>query len=383
MTEETDWKPETLAAQALGWEDQETGAVVPPIHLSTTFARDAENYETPDGRTYIRTEGWSQEHAEAVIRTLEGGAAAMVFGSGLAACTAPLHGLQQGDRVAMSRTVYHGVLRFAEVFLPGWGIGVDYFDSGDLDGLARAVTSGETRLVWVETPANPTWAVTDIAAAAEIAHGAEARLAVDSTAATPVLTRPLELGADLVCHSATKFLNGHSDVIAGAVVAKEDDEFWQRLQTHRYVAGPLLGSFEAYLLVRGMRTLFLRVRRQSENALAVARFLESHPGVERVHYPGLESDPGHAVARRQMRGGFGGMLSFLVPGGRNEAIGVVKRASVFKRATSLGGVESLIEHRKTSENELTSTPENLIRVSIGIEDVSDLIGDLKTMLAGH
>jgi len=190
----------------------------------------------------------------------------MVFGSGIAACTAPLHGLKQGDRVAMSRTIYHGILRFAEVFLADWGIGVDYFDSGDLEGLARAVRPGETRIVWVETPANPTWAVTDIAAAAEIAHKAGAMLAVDSTAATPVLTRPLELGADLVCHSATKFLNGHSDVIAGAVVTKEDDEFWQRMQMHRRVAGPLLGSFEAYLLVRGMRTLFLRVRRQSENA---------------------------------------------------------------------------------------------------------------------
>jgi len=383
MTDETVPKPETLAVQALGWEDRETGAVVPPVHLSTTFARDAETYETPDGRTYIRAEGWSQEHAEAVIQALEGGGAAMVFGSGIAACTAPLHGLKQGDRVAMSRTIYHGILRFAEVFLADWGIGVDYFDSGDLEGLARAVRPGETRIVWVETPANPTWAVTDIAAAAEIARKAGAMLAVDSTAATPVLTRPLELGADLVCHSATKFLNGHSDVIAGAVVTKEDDEFWQRMQMHRRVAGPLLGSFEAYLLVRGMRTLFLRVRRQSENALTVARFLEAHPGVERVHYPGLESDPGHEAASRQMRGGFGGMLSFLVPGGRDEAIRTVKRARVFKRATSLGGVESLIEHRKTSENELTSTPENLIRVSVGVEDVDDLIDDFETMLSGR
>jgi len=248
MTDETERKAETLAVQALGWEDRETGAVVPPVHLSTTFARDAETYETPDGRTYIRAEGWSQEHAEAVIQALEGGGAAMVFGSGIAACTAPLHGLKQGDRMAMSRTIYHGILRFAEVFLADWGIGVDYFDSGDLDGLTRAVRPGETRLVWVETPANPTWAVTDIAAAAEIARKAGAMLAVDSTAATPVLTRPLELGADLVCHSATKFLNGHSDVIAGAGVTKEDGEFWQRMQMHRRVAGPLLGSFEAYLL---------------------------------------------------------------------------------------------------------------------------------------
>lgn len=377
-----DLKPETLAAQALGLEDDATGSIVPPIHLSTTYARD-DDYEKKHGRSYIRDQGPTQQHAEQLVAALEGGSQALSFSSGIAACTAAFHALKRGERTAVSRTIYHGVLSWLEVFAEDRGLGVDFFDAGDLEGLKLAVKGGDTRLVWLETPANPTWAVTDIRAASDIAHEAGAMVAVDSTAATPVLTRPLELGADFVCHSATKFLNGHSDVIGGMLVAGDPASvLWERINNHRLYAGPILGSFEAFLLTRGMRTLYLRVRRQCENAITIARFLETHPKVERVHYPGLQSFPGHEIAMQQMDGGFGGMLSFQVPGGRVEAIDVAKRARVFKRATSLGGVESLIEHRKSSESDVTSTPENLIRMSSGIEDVGDLMADLDQMLSG-
>ena len=372
--------PATLAAQALGWEDETTGAVVPPLHVSTTYARDAD-YGKRQGRSYLRDDGPSQAHAEAVVQALEGGAAALSFASGIAACTAPFHALRQGDRVAVSRTIYHGVLSWLQLFGPERGLRVEYFDAGDVAGLGALLAGGDTRLVWLETPANPTWAVTDIAAAAKLAHRNGAVLAVDSTAATPVLTRPLALGADMVCHSATKFLNGHSDLLGGMLVtADAESALWQRIGDHRLYAGPVLGSFEAHQLVRGLRTLYLRVPRQCENALALAQFLQGHPGVEMTHYPGLIADPGHSVASRQMKGGFGGMLSFRVHGGREEAIAVANRARLFKRATSLGGVESLIEHRKSSESDVTDTPQNLIRLSAGIESVDDLIADLDGML---
>jgi len=372
--------PETIAAQALGFTDDATGSVVPGIHLSTNYAR-GEDYEKPHERSYIRDQGPTQQHCEQVIAALEGGPEALTFASGIAACTAPFHALKQGERVAVSRTIYHGVLTWLEMFAPERGLGVDYFEAGDLEQLSAIVARGDTRLVWLETPANPSWAVTDIAQAAKIAHEGGALLAVDSTAATPVLTRPIELGADLVCHSATKFLGGHSDVIAGALVTADvSTELWQRIRNHRVYAGPILGSFEAYLLTRGMKTLFLRVPRQCENAMAVARYLHTHSNVEAVHYPGLQSFPGHEIARRQMDGGYGGMLSFQVPGGREHAIERVLRAKVFKRATSRGGVESLIEHRKSSESDVTDTPENLIRVSTGIEHIDDLLADLEQML---
>jgi cystathionine gamma-synthase len=372
---------ETLAAQALGIEDSETGAVVPPVHVATTYAR-GDDYEKMQDRSYIRDQGPTQQHAEQVIAALEGGPEALTFGSGIAACTAPFHALMAGDGVAVSRTIYHGVLTWLEIFGTERGLRIDYFDTGDLDQLGEILKLGRTKLVWLETPANPTWVVTDIARAAEMAHEMGAMVAVDSTAATPVLTRPIELGADIVCHSATKFLNGHSDVIAGVLVtADTETELWQRIRQHRVYAGPVLGSFEAYLLTRGMRTLFLRVPRQSENALKIARYLDTHPKVEAVHYPGLQNFAGHEIAMRQMKGGYGGMLSFQVPGGREEAIQVARHARVFKRATSLGGVESLLEHRKSSESDVTDTPENLIRVSAGIENPDDLMSDLEQMLA--
>ena len=383
MTRDNDLKPETLAAQALGAIDMETGAVVPPVHFSTTYFRD-DAYGATGGRTYIRDHGPTQQQVEEIIATLENGVEAATFASGNAACTAGFHTLEAGDRVAVSTVVYHGVQNWLQQFGPARGLAVDWFRPGDAEALRAAVRPGETRLVWLETPANPMWTVTDIAEAAEIAHEAGALLAVDSTCATPVHTRPLDLGADIVCHSATKYLNGHTDVLAGALVTRHPDHpLWQRIRAHRVYGGAMLGAMEAWLLMRGLRTLFLRVPRQSANALACAEFLETHAGVEKVHYPGLASFDGHDIAKRQMQDGFGGMLSFEVPGGRESAIAAVLRCRVIKRATSLGGVESLIEHRKTSEGLVeTATPDNLIRLSVGIEHIDDLIGDLAHMLGG-
>lgn len=372
--------PATLAAQALSWEDHETGAVIPPIYLSTTFTRDDE-YAAREAGTYIRNHGPTQRHAEELVCQLEGGADALSFGSGLAACTAAFHGLQLGDRIAVSAVIYHGVLEWLTNFAEQRGLTYTLFEPGDLNDLARVLIKGKTKLVWLETPSNPTWAITEIKSACDLAHDHGALVAVDSTVATPVLTRPIDHGADFVCHSATKYLNGHSDVLGGMLVCADNAiPLWDRIKKHHLYAGPMLGSFEAYLLIRGMRTLFLRVKQQSENALTVANYLNEHSKIERVYYPGLPNDPGFEVATQQMQGGYGGMLSVLVPGGREQAIAVTNRAKVFKKATSLGGVESLIEHRKTSEGAITSTPENLLRLSIGIEAVDDLIFDLEQML---
>jgi cystathionine gamma-synthase len=276
--------------------------------------------------------------------------------------------------------MYWALRGWLGAFCARWGLGLDLVDTHDLDALRAAVRPGVTRLVWIETPANPTWDVTDIAAAAAIAHGAGARLAVDSTAATPVHTRPLTLGADLVMHSATKYLNGHSDVIAGALVTGARDERWGAICAHRRTTGAILGPFEAWLLHRGMRTLAVRVRRQSATALAVAAALDGGAGVAAVLYPGLPSHPQHALAARQMRGGFGGMMSVRVAGGAEAALAVAGRLRLFARATSLGGVESLVEHRASVEPPDSPVPKDLLRLSIGLEDPDELAADLLAAL---
>jgi Fe-S cluster biogenesis protein NfuA len=261
-----------------------------------------------------------------------------------------------------------------------WGLDVEFIDTTDLGAVRTAIRPGRTRLVWVETPANPMWDITDLAAVAAIAHAADVRVAVDGTVATPVLTRPIEFGADLVVHSATKYLNGHGDVLAGAIVSARRDPFCERIRSWRRNAGCVLGPFEAWLLQRGMRTLFVRVRRSSESALALARHLHGHPALTAVLYPGLPSHPGHEIAARQMAGGFGGMLSIRVADGEKQAMAVAAAVKVFKRATSLGGVESLIEHRRSTEGPSSPVPEDLLRLSIGLEDPEDLIGDLDAAL---
>ena len=372
-------RPETAAAQALGRVDAITRALVPPIHLSTTYERDADGGYS-SGRGYTRPHNPTYDEPEELLQTLEGGRGCLLLASGMAACTAVFQALLPGDHVVAPRVMYWALRKWLVEFAMPWGLEMDFVDTSDTDALAAAVRPGTTRLVWIETPANPTWDVTDIALAAEIAHRAHARLAVDSTVATPVLTRPIELGADLVVHSASKYLNGHSDVLAGAIVCAREDAFWQRIRAWRRDAGAVLGPFEAWLLLRGMRTLFVRVPRSCESALRIARHFERHPKISQVLYPGLESHPGHGVASRQMAGGFGGMLSIRHKGGEAAAIATAAVVAVFKRATSLGGVESLIEHRASVEGPSTPVPPDLLRLSIGLEHPDDLIADLERAL---
>ena len=371
-----DRQPSTLAAQAMGWLDPASNAVIPPIQPSTTYARD-EAYEKGG---YTRDENPTYEQAEALLAALEQGHEALLFSSGMAAATTALLALSPGDHVIAPTVMYHGLRKWLHEVGSHWGLEVDLVPPGDIDAIAAAVRPGSTKLVWVETPCNPTWDITDIAAAAEVAHAAGAKLAVDSTVATPVLTRPLTLGADLVMHSATKFLNGHSDVLAGVLVTPRDGDWWQRIHSLRHQNGGVLGPFETWLLLRGMRTLYLRVARSCESALAIANHFHGDCRLVDVLYPGLPDHGGHAVAAAQMSGGFGGVLSLRVAGGAAAALAVAKAVKVFVPATSLGGVESLIEHRATAEGKDSPVPADLLRLSVGIEDVGDLIADLDQAL---
>jgi cystathionine gamma-synthase len=366
-------KPETLAAQALHAIDRETGGIVPPIQLSTTYARD-DHYQLIGGRTYARDENPIFETVERVLAALEGGTGALVFASGMAAATSAIRSLvAPGDHIVTARVGYFAIRNWIERFGATWGVAVDVVDTTDLAAVRGALRPGKTKLVWFETPANPTWDVADIAAISELAHAAGARVAVDSTCATPVHTRPLALGADLVMHSATKYLGGHSDVLAGALVTARDDDSWAAIKQTRHDEGAVLGPVEAWLLLRGMRTLFARVERQSRTALSLAQRLES---LCTVIYPGLASHPQHAVAARQMAGGFGGMLSVRTGGGASRALAVVNQLRVWLRATSLGGVESLVEHRASVEGPNSPTPDDLLRLSVGLEHEDDLFDDL-------
>ncbi len=374
-----EWSKASLLAQALGRIDEATRGLAPPIHLSSTFIRDPDN-QYRSGNMYGRPDNPTVREAERVLAMLEGAAAAIALGSGMSAAAAVFLSLQPGDHVVAPAVMYWGLRKWLKTDASAWGLKVDFVDTTDLDALRAAVRPGVTRLVWLETPANPLWSVTDVAAAAEIAHAAGARLAVDSTVATPILTQALSLGADLVMHSATKYLNGHSDIIAGALCTAREDAFWERIKQVRATLGLILGPFEAFLLLRGMRTLDLRVRAMSASALAVATHFASDPRVAEVLYPGLPSHPGHALAARQMRGGFGGMLSIRVRAGEAAAIRTAARVGLWKRATSLGGVESLIEHRASVEGPDTPCPTDLLRLSVGIETTADLIADLDAAL---
>jgi cystathionine gamma-synthase len=376
-------KPESIAAQVLGWVDEKTRAVSPPIHTSSTYLRDPDN-QYRSGRVYARADNPAFDQAEAVLAQLEHGAQAALFASGMAAATAVFQALAPGDHVLAPKVMYWSLRNWLMNFATQWGLNVQLIDMTDAAAVKAATLPGKTRLVWIETPANPLWTVTDIAATAEIAHSAGAMLAVDSTVATPVLTRPLELGADLVMHAATKYLNGHSDLIAGALVTRNDDAFWQRVKMVRAQLGGTLGSFEAWLLLRGLRTLYLRVRTASLSAQRIAEHFSGHPLIEDVLYPGLPRAQGHSIASKQMQGGFGGMLSIRVKagkeGGEATAIATAANVELWKRATSLGGTESLIEHRASVEGAGTPAPADLLRLSVGIEDAGDLIADLEQAL---
>jgi cystathionine gamma-synthase len=372
--------PRSLAAQAGHFIDPATGAITPPVHPSTTFARDAD-YAPIGATTYSRYHNPTYEPVERLAAALDEGAEALVFAAGMAAVAAVFETLTRGQHMVAPTIMYHGAQDWLRRISDKRGITLSLFDAADPGALERAVRPGETAIVWIETPVNPTWDVIDIAAAAAAAHAAGAILAVDATVSTPVTTRPLELGADLVFHSGTKYLNGHSDVTAGVLVTRQTDSRWQEIKLVRGLMGGVLGPFEAWLLLRGMRTLFVRFERASANALQIARHFEGHGKLDAVLYPGLESHPGHAIAKRQMTAGFSGMLSLLVKGDAEDAKRVATRTALFVPATSLGGVESLIEHRATIEGPRSQVPANLLRLSVGIEDAQDLIADLDQALA--
>src|SRR5690554_208118 len=376
---EYDVAPETITAQALGWVDEQTRAITPPIHMSSTYLRDPDN-EYRTGRVYMRDNNPTFDQAEALLNTLEGGHETLLFASGMAAATSVFQALQPGDHVLAPTVMYWSLRNWLTTFAIFWGLEVQLIDMTDAAAVKSALRPGMTKLVWVETPANPLWTITDITETAELVHAAGALLAVDSTAATPVHTQPLALGADLVMHSATKYLNGHSDLTAGTVTTRADNEHWQRMRRVRAQGGGTLGSFESWLLLRGMRTLFLRVRAASASALRIAEHFDGHPLVTQVLYPGLPSSRGHDIASRQMQGGFGGMLSIRVAGGEKSTIAVAANTRIWKRATSLGGVESLIEHRASIEGPGTPVPPDLLRLSVGIENADDLIADLEQAL---
>lgn len=364
---------ETIAVHAGAAVDAATGAVTPPLHLSTTFERNVDGSYT-DGYVYSRTDNPNRRALEECLRLLEGGAEAAAVASGQAAGAAVLGALQAGDHVLLPDDIYFGTRRLALEHLARWGLESSAVDMTDLDAV-RSALRPNTRLVWVETPSNPRLKITDIAAVAELAHGAGAWLACDNTWATPMATRPLELGADVVVHATTKYLGGHSDLTGGAVIARTGGLFWERIRLAQTVGGSVPSPFDCWLLLRSIRTLPYRVRAHTANAQAVANALANHPAVERVHYPGLPSHRGHGLAARQMAL-FGGMLSIEVRGGSEEALAMSRGVRLFTRATSLGGVESLIEHRASVEGPLSAAPQNLLRLSIGLEHPDDLIADL-------
>ena len=399
---ESDRSIETLLAQGGHFIDPATGAIVPPIHPSTTYARD-ERYELI-GYGYSRSGNPTSTQVEEVLARLEGAEEALVFASGLAGIATFFDTVRNGEHIVAPRVMYHGAADWLRRLAGRRGIGVTFFDAaappraappgavapgavapgavapGAARALEAAVRPGETSVVWIEASVNPTWDVIDVRAAAEIAHAGGAILGVDATATPAVTLRALDLGADVVFHSGTKYLAGHSDVTAGVLATRHADARWEDVKLARTLMGGVLGPFESWLLLRGMRTLHVRYERQAENAIAIARHFDGHPKLEAVLYPGLESHPGHAVAKRQMTNGFGAMLSLLVAGDAGDAKRVATRTRLFVPATSLGGVESLIEHRATVEGPHSVVPQNLLRVSVGIENADELIADLEQAL---
>ena len=369
---------ETLSVHVGRDVDNTTAAVSPALHLSTTFERAADG-GYPSGYSYARAGNPSRTSLESCLAALEGGAEALAFASGSAASLAVFSLLSAGDHVIAPRQCYHGTGKQLRELTSRWGVSCSFVDMTDVRAVEAAFTP-QTRLVWIETPSNPTLLLSDIQALCDLAHARAARVCCDNTFATPVLQRPFMLGADLVMHSSTKFFGGHSDAMGGVVITREPGELAARLRDYQVTAGAVPAPFDCWLIRRSLTTLPFRVRAQSQSALLIARFLAGHAAVADVFYPGLEKHPGHALAARQMPGGFGAMLSFCVRGGRAEAFALSERLQLFTRATSLGGVESLIEHRASIEGPHTLTPESLLRVSVGLEHPDDLIADLSAAL---
>ena len=365
---------ETKAIHAGGHLDPETGALAPPIHLSTTFGRTADDGQPVHGYSYVRDGNPTQSRLEEALAAIESAEAALAFASGMSAAAAVLQCLPAGGHVLLPEDGYYALRTTASDFFPRWGIAADFIALHDVDAVRRA-TRDNTRAIWCESPSNPLMRIADIAALAKLAHDARALLIVDNTFATPALQRPIEVGADIVLHSTTKYLGGHSDVQGGSLAFRSRDDLFTRVEHARTITGGVASPFNSWLVLRGIRSLAARMRVHCENARALAAMLASHRNIEQVNYPGLSTHPGHEIAKRQMSD-FGGMLSFRVRGGREAALAVTARVRVFTRATSLGAVESLIEHRASSEGPGSRTPENLLRVSVGLEHAQDLLDDL-------
>ncbi len=374
-------KIETRAVHAGRHIDPSTGAVTAPIHLSTTFERTAGG-EYPLGFSYSREGNPNRKALEECLADLEGGTEALVFSSGLAVATALVQGLEPGDHLIAPDDVYWGLRKVIGDVFGKWGLTTSYVDFTDLDQV-RAALRPNTRLIWTETPSNPLMKITDLAAVAQLAReaGPNVITVCDGTFATPILQHPLDLGIDMVCHSTTKYISGHSDVVGGSLITRHQNYLFERARRAQHYGGAVPSPFDCWLSLRGIDTLPIRVRAHSENGLRVARHLKMHPGVEAVHYPGLPDHPGYEIAARQMSA-FGGMLSFQVAGDREAAMKVAARCQLFIRATSLGGAHSLIEHRASVEGPQTRTPQNLLRLSVGLEHSDDLIADLDQALAG-
>jgi cystathionine gamma-synthase len=369
-------KIETLAVHAGHSIDPATGAVATPIHLSTTFERDVDG-SYPRGFMYTRNDNPNRQALEQGVSALEGGAAAAAFASGTGATMSILQALAPGDHVLAHLDAYYGTSRLLHEIFLRWGLEADFIDMSDLAAVKNALRS-KTKLAWMETPSNPLLKIVDLAGAAQIVRETGAVCVCDNTWA-PILQRPFDLGADLIMHSTTKYFGGHCDVAGGIVVTKIENDFFEQIRRVQYVGGAVPSPFDCWLILRGMRTLPWRMRAHCENAMKVAGFLAQHRQVEHVHYPGLRSHPGHEIARKQMSM-FGAMLSFEVKGGRDAAMNTAAKTKIFTRATSLGGVESLIEHRASIEGTGTTSPESLLRLSIGLENADDLIEDLDQAL---
>ena len=377
MKKDKTYRFETLAVHAGHGVDPATGAVVDPIHLSTTFEREPDG-SYPRGYLYSRNGNPNRNGLETALAALECGEACATFGSGLAAVTAIFQGLQPGDHVLAPLDIYHGTANVLKHLFAKWQVSASFIDMTQLDNVTHALQPN-TRIVWIETPSNPLLQCVDIAALSDMAHRAGARAIADNTFASPVLQRPLELGCDMVMHATTKYLGGRSDVLGGAVVSKVNDDAFAQVRTAQLFGGGVPSPFDCWLVMRSLPTLPYRIQAHCANAMKVAQFLDSHPKVSKVHYPGLENNAFHALAKKQMSG-FGGMLSFEAKAGKEAAMAVAQHVEIFTRATSLGGVESLIEHRASIEGPDSKTPQGLLRVSVGLEHADDLIDDLAQAL---
>ncbi len=370
-------KIETLAVHAGRAVDPSTGAVTAPIHLSSTFERAADG-EYPLGYSYSREDNPNRRSLEQCLAALEGGKEALVFSSGLAVFTAVIQGLEPGDHILAPDDVYYGLRQVMRTVFAKWPLEITYVDMADPSAVSAAIRPS-TRLIWVESPSNPLMKIADLHAIGEIARKGNAISICDGTFTTPVVQQPFNFGIDMVMHSTTKYIGGHSDLIGGSLATKFDNYLFERVRNSQRYGGAVPSPFDCWLTLRGVSTLACRMRTHQENARAIAAYLNTRREVEQVFYPGLARHPGHSVAASQMLG-FGGMLSFLVRGGRQEAMGVAAKLKLFTRATSLGGTHSLIEHRASVEGPGTKTPENLLRMSVGLENVTDLIADLEQAL---